>query len=258
MQLIFTISLILALPCHSLFILLPLYLYPDTSASAWFNITTAIAANEKVHWQIIVNPNSGPGTYPPDANYITGIQKLNSYPNVVTIGYVATKYTQIPYDDVAAQIDVYAQWEEYTDADIGVKGIFFDEVDNAAREDVYAYYQRAADYVWGKNLGDTDRVVFNPGAVAPARLFDFANTVVQFENGLSAYGGEQTINGFQPGFNGQTCVVIYNVAVDVDVDSLVRTMLEKGIQSVYLGVDCCYHVFDSGLLRSLVSAVGIE
>ncbi|KAL8877909.1 MAG: hypothetical protein Q9198_004168, partial [Flavoplaca austrocitrina] len=135
MQFIFIISLIFAIPCHSLFILLPLYLYPGTSASAWSNVTAAIAADENVQWQIIVNPNSGPGTYPPDANYISAISKLNSYPNVVTVGYVATGYTQVSYESLTAQIDVYAQWASYPDADISVAGIFFDEVSNTATEE---------------------------------------------------------------------------------------------------------------------------
>ena len=254
MQFIFIISLIFAIPCHSLFILLPLYLYPDTSASAWSNVTAAIAANKNVQWQIIVNPNSGPGTYPPDANYIAAISKLNSYPNVVNVGYVATGYTRVSYESLTAQIDVYARWASYPDADIAVAGIFFDEVSNTATEEVYTYYQRASDYVSSKNLAD-GRVVFNPGAPAPARLFNYADTIVQYENALSSYKGGETIDSFQPGFNNQTCVMIHSAAEDVDVNPLVRTMVERGIQSVYFGVDCCYQAFSSELLGSLVSAV---
>ncbi|KAI4218048.1 MAG: hypothetical protein L6R36_009153, partial [Xanthoria steineri] len=136
MHLAWFISLIFALPCHSLFILLPLYLYPGTSASTWSNVTAAIAANPTVQWQVIVNPNSGPGAYPPDANYIAALSKLNSYRNVATLGYVATNYGRIPYATLTSQIDVYARWATYTQANIAVDGVFFDEVNNTAASDV--------------------------------------------------------------------------------------------------------------------------
>ncbi|KAL8867950.1 MAG: hypothetical protein Q9174_005322 [Haloplaca sp. 1 TL-2023] len=114
------------------------------SASAWSNITAAIDANPEVDWQIIVNPNSGPGTSsPPDANYIDAISKLNSFQNVATLGYIATGYTQVPYTTVASQIDIYAQWADYDAANISVSGIFFDEANNTAANDVYEYYQQA-------------------------------------------------------------------------------------------------------------------
>ncbi len=89
-------SLIFVLPSTSLHIILPLYLYPDSSASAWGNITATVAAYPAVQWEIVVNPNSGPGTtsYPTDPNIIAGIAKLNSYPNVHTVGYVDTAHGQ--------------------------------------------------------------------------------------------------------------------------------------------------------------------
>ena len=106
------VPLLLAFSTTSMFILLPLYIYPGTSASAWSNATAAIAAYPKVQWQIIINPNSGPGTtsYPTDSNYIAGISKLNSYPNVITLGYVDTNFAKRAYSAVTSDIDVYAKW----------------------------------------------------------------------------------------------------------------------------------------------------
>ncbi|KAL8786440.1 MAG: hypothetical protein Q9213_002756 [Squamulea squamosa] len=247
--------LLLILPCHSLFVLVPLYLYPDTSASAWSNVTAAIAANPKVQWQVIVNPNSGPGVYPPDANYIAGLSKLNSYPNVITLGYVATNYTRVPYTTLASQIDVYAKWATYTTANISVGGIFFDEVNNTASNNVYAYYKKVADYAYAKVPSTVTPVIFNPGARAPAQLFDYADTILQYENAFSSYKDVTTINTFQPGFNAQTAIVIYNTPSTADIKSSVHTMVQQGIQAVYYGVDCCYHVFSGQLLSQLASAV---
>ncbi|KAI4180070.1 MAG: hypothetical protein LQ346_007064 [Caloplaca aetnensis] len=251
----FFISLLLALPCQSLLILVPLYVYPDVSASAWSNVTNTIAANPQVQWQIIVNPNSGPGTYPPDANYVAGLAKLNSYANVATLGYVATNYTRIPYATLTAQIDVYARWATYTGANIAVDGIFFDEVLNTATSAVYTYYQRAADYAYAKIPSAVTPVIFNPGAVAPAQLFNYADTIVQYENAFSLYQDVTTINKFQAGYNDQTAIVIYNTPSTANIQSLVHSMVQQGIQSVYFGIDCCYHVFNGQLLSSLASAV---
>ncbi|KAL8644052.1 MAG: hypothetical protein Q9226_007963 [Calogaya cf. arnoldii] len=255
MQLVYFISLLLALPCHSLFILVPLYLYPDTSASAWSSVTAAIAANPNVQWQVIVNPNSGPGTYPPDANYITAMSKLNSYPNVLTLGYVATGYTQVPQTTITSQINVYAKWATYTQADISVDGIFFDEVNNTAASAVFTYYKRAADYAYAKVPSPVTPVIFNPGVPAPARLFDYADTMVQYENPLSAYQDVATINTFRPGFNDKTAIIIHSTPSTADIKPLVRSMVQQGIQSVYFGEDCCYKVFSADLLSSLASAV---
>ncbi|KAI4269950.1 MAG: hypothetical protein L6R38_007282 [Xanthoria sp. 2 TBL-2021] len=249
------ISLILSLPCHSLFIQVPLYLYPGTSASAWSNVTASIAANPQVQWQVIVNPNSGPGTYPPDANYITALSKLNSYRNVVTIGYVATNYTRTPYATLTSQIDVYAKWATYTNANISVAGIFFDEVNNTAASAVYTYYKRAADYAYAKVPSAVTPVIFNPGAPAPVRLFDYADTIVQYENPFSAYQDVATIGTFQPGFNDQTAVIVHSTPSTANVNTLVHSMVQQGIQAVYFGVDCCYNVFSGQLLSSLASAV---
>ncbi|KAL9013832.1 MAG: hypothetical protein Q9173_001499 [Seirophora scorigena] len=255
MRLSIVVSLILSVSCHSLFVLVPLYLYPHADASAWSNITAAIAGNTEVQWQIIVNPNSGPYTYPPDANYIAAVSKLNSYPNVVTVGYIATGYTKVPFDSVTSQIDLYAQWASYPSAAISIAGIFFDEVDNTAAENVYTYYRQAANYVKDNMPSAVSPVVFNPGTSAPAQLFDYADTVVQYESAFSSYKDKETLNALQPGFNDQTCIIIYNTPDNADVKSLVRSMVEEGIQSVYFGADCCYHVFSSELLTLLASAV---
>lgn len=91
-------------------VLLPLYIYP--TPGAWTPVYNAVAANASVHWQIVINPNSGPGpanTYP-NSDYITAISKLNSYKNVELIGYTPTNYTNRPYANVTQDIRTYAYW----------------------------------------------------------------------------------------------------------------------------------------------------
>src|SRR2546423_12806063 len=103
---LFPALLFFALPASSLFILLPLYVYPGSDASAWSAVTAAVAAYPSVQWQIVINPDSGPGsTQYPDSNYIAGISELNSYDNVQTLGYVDTSYTNRAYADVQSDIN---------------------------------------------------------------------------------------------------------------------------------------------------------
>lgn len=255
MQLSYLLPFVFALPARSLFILVPLYLYPGTSASAWSNVTDAIAANPKVNWQVIINPNSGPGTYPPDANYIAGVSKINSYPNALTLGYVATDYTRIPYASLTSQIDTYAKWSTYTNSNISISGIFFDEVNNTAASTVYTYYQRAAEHAYAEVPSAITPVVLNPGAPAPAEMFDYADTIVQYENSLENYKDGTTINTFTPGYNGQTAVIVHTTTNTETVNSLVHTMAQRGVEAVHFGVDCCYNTFSASLLSLVASAV---
>ncbi|KAL8667557.1 MAG: hypothetical protein Q9168_007228 [Polycauliona sp. 1 TL-2023] len=273
MQLSYLISLLLALPCHSILILLPLYLYPDEKASAWSAINNTIAAKPDVDWQIIVNPESGPGSYPPDSNYITALALLNSYPNVLTLGYVATGYTKTAYQTsraigessayipeclpahktLTSQIDTYAKWATYTKADIAVGGIFFDETNNTAANEVYSYYKKAGDYAHSKIA--SAQVVLNPGAPAPVELFDYAETVVQFEDPYSKYKDLATIKNLPKGTKPKTAIIVHSTPSNADVGPLVKNMVAQGIEAVYFGADCCYNSFDGTLLSEVADGV---
>lgn len=109
-------------------ILLPLYVYPGTNAAIWAPLKTAITAYPSVQWQIIINPNNGPGTKPsspyPDTNYIAGIKALKKYSNVKTLGYVHTSYGRRPVNDIRADINNYTNWSSYTNGDISMDGMF--------------------------------------------------------------------------------------------------------------------------------------
>ena len=255
MQLSYIIPLLLAIPAHSLFVLVPLYLYPGNSASAWSNVTAAIAANPNVDWQIIVNPHSGPGTYPPDANYIAGVSKINSYPNAVTLGYVDTGFTQVPYSTLKSNIDLWAKWFTYKAANIASQGIFFDDVSDDASSASYSYYQQAAAYAYSTIPSDTTPVVFNPGTKAPDQLFSYADTIIQYEGKLSNYKDTATISTFNQAYNQQTAIIIHDTTTTANVKTYVHDMAVKGIEAVYFGVDCCYGVFSKDLLNLVASAV---
>lgn len=254
--LIFPLS-ILILPTTSLFILLPLYIYPGTSASAWSNVTAAIAAYPKVQWQVVVNPSSGPGTtgYPTDQNYITGISKLNSYTNVQTLGYVDTNFTHRAYSAVTSDIKVYASWASYTKANISMAGIFFDDVNNTANNAIYTYMNNASAYAYATVPSDITPVVFNPGALGPTQLFDYCDTMIEFEGAFSSYKNDTTIATIPSGYRDQSAIIVHDTPSTANVKSLVHTMALDGIEAVYFSADCCYNSSSSTLLTTLAAAV---
>lgn len=254
--------LFLALPAASLFILLPLYVYPDTSASAWTNATAAIAAYPKVQWQVIVNPASGPGTtgYPTDQNYIDGIAILNSYPNVKTLGYVDTDFTHRAYSAVVSDINVYATWASYTkgNQNISIAGIFFDDVNNTATAPgstaVSTYMQNASAYAYANVPSDVTPVVFNPGSLAPKGLFSYCDTMVEFENSQTSYKNQTTIATIPSAYRDQSAILVYDITT-ANVLSLVHTMALDGVEAVYFTSDCCYNFLNGTLLMQLAAAV---
>ncbi|CAD6581726.1 MAG: hypothetical protein ASARMPREDX12_000648 [Alectoria sarmentosa] len=252
--------LFLTLPTTALFILLPLYVYPNTSASDWSNATAAIAAYPKVQWQIIVNPDSGPGTtgYPTDPNYITGIAQLNSYANVQTLGYVDTNDTHRAYAAVVSDIDVYASWANYPDSqyNISMAGIFFDDVNNTKSTAVSTYMHNASAYAYATVPSDITPVVFNPGALAPTTLFSYCDTMVEFEDFSSSYQNATTIATIPSAYRGQSAILVHNtMGTTTNVKSLVHTMAQDGIEAVYFTSDCCYNALNGTLLMQLAAAV---
>jgi hypothetical protein len=261
--------LVFALPAVSLFILLPLYVYPGTDASAWSNVTAAIAAYPHVQWQIIINVNSGPGPSEyPDSNFITGISRLNSHPNVLTLGYVDTAYAKRNYTSVTSDIDIYANWAYYTQTkdNISMAGIFFDDVvDNTtfttAAQD---YYRDISRYAYGQVPSDVTPVVFNPGELGPSQLFQYCNTMIQFEGSTQTYNNDTTIKSLPSAYLGQSAIIVYDATAITDVKSLVHTMARDGIEAVYFdygyctykgSITGCYNQTGLVDLKQLVEAV---
>ena len=247
---------IFILPTISTFILVPLYIYPDSDASAWVNLTNTIAAYPTVQWQVIVNPNSGPGTTGyPDSNYIPAIAKLNSYPNVITLGYVDTQYTSRAISAVETDIQTYASWSGYQQADISIKGIFFDDVKNTDSTSTYTYYQTITDYAKETVSPNLHPIIFNPGTLAPAQLFSYADTIVEFENQYSNYNGQTTDLTIPQQYRSQSDIIINSTPDGADVGSIVHTIIQDGIAGVYLSRDPSYNTLDGTLLNQLAAAV---
>lgn len=257
---ILLVLFLLAVQTSSLFIVLPLYQWPDINASAWSNAFAAIEAYPQVQWQAIVNPGSGPGvvdsqSYPTDSTDITGIARLNNYTNVITLGYVHTSWGQRPLSNLTSEIDIYATWASYPTANISIDGIFFDEVNAQPSPDNLTYYQNASSYAYANIPSAVTQVMFNPGMLASAQLFHFCDTMIEFENPFSNYQNETTIDTIPSADRAKSGIMIYDFPTTADVCSLVHTMAEDGVGAVYMGTDCCYKTYDETLLKELAAAV---
>ena len=247
----------LACLSNSLFIIFPLYLYPGDNGSAWNDVTSTIEAYPGVQWQIVINPNTGPGTtgYPSDQNIISGIAKLNSYSNVNTVGYVETLKGQKSISDVNAETDVYASWASYSDANIAIGGIYFDDVSSEQSSTMYSYYQTVAAHARSSIKSSAAHVVFNPGYRAPTQLFSYADTIVEFEDSLANYESEGIIDQIPAEFRGQSALQIKSTPEGTDVGSLIGQMAQAGIEAVYFGEDDSYKVYSKTLLQNMAKAL---
>uniref|UniRef100_A0AC35FWE9 Spherulation-specific family 4 n=1 Tax=Panagrolaimus sp. PS1159 TaxID=55785 RepID=A0AC35FWE9_9BILA len=124
-------------------ILLPLYIYPENNL--WQPFYNAIKAFPSVKFDVIVNPENGPGNGKyPDGDYISGVAKLRAFPNVRIIGYVYTSYCKRNAAQVNADVNKYANWKTYTKANISIDGIFYDEVSESSK--VVTYLKGLTDY----------------------------------------------------------------------------------------------------------------
>jgi len=261
--------LLFALPAMSIFILLPLYVYPNTNASAWSDVTAAIAAYPKVQWQVIINVHKGPGQSKyPDSNFITGISKLNGYPNVLTLGYVDTAYAKQDYSSVISDINVYAGWAYYTQTEnnISMAGIFFDDVvDNTTfTSAAQTFYRNVSEYTCAQVPSNATPVVFNPGELGPSQLFQYCDTMIQFEGSTQKYQNDTTINALPSAYLDQSAILVYDATATTDVKSLVHTMARDGVEAVYFdygyctyegNITGCYNQTNLANLEQLAAAV---
>ncbi|KAF2639083.1 hypothetical protein P280DRAFT_471071 [Massarina eburnea CBS 473.64] len=133
-------------------VLLPLYIYPNSTS--WQPLLDSAAAYPSLQFVAIINPNSGPGYSPwwPNTDYTAGIAKLNAVSNIRTVGYVDTAQVNVPggpYTAETIEKDIATYADRSTDTtypNIGVSGIFFDDVTNVYSADSEAVLEEIANY----------------------------------------------------------------------------------------------------------------
>lgn len=147
-------------------ILLPLYVYPNNGA--WEPLYAAAKAYPKTDFTVVVNPCSGPcrGSLP-ETVYQLEIPKLRTFPNIRTLGYVATNYTNRPIDEVIIDINTYASWSGTSNnTHMSVDGIFFDETPALYVAEKYEYLKNLSQKVKNEPKFKDRLVVHNPGNIS--------------------------------------------------------------------------------------------
>ncbi|KAF2109137.1 Spherulation-specific family 4 [Lophiotrema nucula] len=164
-------------------ILLPLYIYPW--AGWWDPLYWAAGNNTRLNFTVILNPCSGPCVNSrPEDPYIVEMPKLKDYPNIRTLGYVATNYTNKPIETVLAEIQTYNNWTSTLGSQkLAVDGVFFDETPGVYDWQWYDYLKKASQAVKGSAGLGQKVVVFNPGNIPGiySNYLDLADITVVFE-----------------------------------------------------------------------------
>ncbi|KAJ5168633.1 Cell surface spherulin 4-like protein [Penicillium canariense] len=217
-------------------ILIPLYIWPADD-STWRPVYNAISSYPDILFQVIVNPDSGPGgtTYP-DENLITGVAKLNSYDNVQVIGYVATDYAERDFSEVDSQISTYSGWSAYTTKNITVSGIFFDEAPSTNDDTKISYMQGISATAKSSNL---NTVIFNPGTKlepgSATEYFKAADLIVEFEKSYSAWLSAIPANEFSAnGTYYKDAVILYGAPLKANYDDVIHEAQTMGLGAAYL------------------------
>ncbi|KAJ5646875.1 Spherulation-specific family 4 [Penicillium lividum] len=217
-------------------ILLPLYIWP-TDNTTWGPVYEAAAGNPDIEFQVIVNPSSGPGdtTYP-EAAYIAGIAQLNSYDNVVVLGYIPTEYATRDISDVESDISTYSGWAAYTEKNIAVSGIFFDEAPRTDDTSLISYMTEVADNARSHSL---NTVVFNPGTKleegAVNGYFDAADLIVEFENSYETWVTAVPADEFSSVEDySKDAVLLYSVPSSANYESVIAEVKKMGLGAAYL------------------------
>ncbi len=158
-------------------------LYTDPTDPSWTAVATAATMHPTVAVQVVINPDSGPGTSQ-DPDYASGIPSLAAA-GITVLAYVATNNASKPAADVHAEIDSYKSW--YT----GIGGIFFDGMSSSAGDE--AYYTELTSYARSQGYPLT---VGDPGTDTLPSYVGTVDTILVYQGAgvpaLSTLGGWHT------------------------------------------------------------------
>lgn len=242
-------------------VILPLYLYP--APNAWKPLFHQIDKFPAVNFQIIINPDSGPGAGTiPDSNWIEVISRLNAKKNTQLIGYVNTEYTRRNISSVQADIARYAGWAKHKQRNIKLDGIFVDETPNESDPDQLNYMNKLAVSIRKTmNVQPLAKVVFNPGTPVPAAYYSMADTVVAYE---SYYDTFSTLDHAYPmaqisATNRKKSAVMINQFTGgaPKQAQLLRGLAEDDIKAVYISTLTNYAKF-SGLWPDMIRQIAAQ
>jgi len=233
-------------------VLLPLYIYP--TSTSWNFIKDSLSAYPSLPFTVIVNPSSGPGDIGslPDDGYIDAVAELRAHTNVKLWGYVDTSFTEVEVESVTGQVDTYNLWNTYTEKDIHLDGIFFDDVVSDFSSSALTYMNTICASAHQHNL----TVTLNPGTAIASQYYALADNIIQVESDYTSYdtSNGETINNVKAADMSNSSVIIYDFSdTEQKQDDLVRGLVQKGVSSIFIGTAA--YEEESGLWNQFVDAV---
>ncbi|CAG8973527.1 hypothetical protein HYALB_00002853 [Hymenoscyphus albidus] len=231
-------------------IFLPLYMYPINSS--WDGVIRKIAEYRDVNFQIVIAPNLI--NVIPDINYLTQLEILNSHRNVQTLGYVPTHWATRDMALVQEEIDCYASWANYTDANIQVSGIFLDEAPSSPSPENLSYMSNVTAYAKSLLSPGKDKITFNPGVSVDATFYDIADEIIIFENTWANFQ-QAAIRPVPPEQQQKSIYLIHNFTAGSRLqDDLISNLTDQHVAGAYVTTQDGYTSM-SRLWADLVDAI---
>ena len=218
---------------------IPLYIYP--SPQAWEPLHTAIVNNPSVTFQIIINPNNGPGSAVPDANYIAEVARLNSKANTTLFGYVHVSWGKRTLSDVLCDISTWSDWARFDKADIHVDGIFIDE---APSDIAFLEYMKKARAHAKTKFPEKVVVWTNPGVPVDAAFYAEADLVNSCENSHRAWSHQKHISATPENLRSKSTVMIHDYrGSSAQLRSEADNLRKAGYRACLISTDSNYTTF---------------
>lgn len=220
---------------HQPIVLVPLYIYP--LQEAWEPLFNLALALPNVSFVTVINPCNGPGPDAlPDASYCDVLDRLNSVPNVHSLGYVHCTYGTRPLDAIQADIDTYRAWNDR----FRIDGIFFDETpsDPSSGLDFMMALSHHTRSTWQQSLDRPGLVVYNPGVVVSRAFFDAADWIVVFEQSHEHWYSpdiQQNLQAVPTELRKKSVAIVHSLAEsDDDATELTNEICAHGFGGIHL------------------------
>ncbi|MEZ6120648.1 MAG: spherulation-specific family 4 protein [Pirellulaceae bacterium] len=215
-------------------------------------------ANEKsVPLNLIINPNSGPGNSPIDANYVSadgksGVLVELNHLDVPLFGYVRTNYAHQPLETVLAEMDRYYSADYWRNTDVRPSGIFLDEYSNNLAN--VGYYQQISEHLAQLNANAT--IIGNPGVggyfdssqgAAGFTLTDYilsADVLVTFENAAQPYRQNYQPADWQNDYPADRFAHIVHTESFLDLPETLQLAAERNVGMLYVTDDQMPNPYD--------------
>ncbi|KAF7293212.1 hypothetical protein HMN09_01199300 [Mycena chlorophos] len=201
---------------NALGVLIPLYIYPGGSCSAWEPVSSAISAYPSLPWYIVLNPDHGPG--PTDTLYQSCVSSLPSAQSKsrITLGFVDASQNS---STVIANIDTYASWP----ASARPTGIFFVEVleESLTLFSSYVSYARHAGFSF---------IGMDPGESVNSSYTSLADLVNTYESDFAAFSSSSISNGTPS----RQSAILVNAPSTGSYASMISELRSMDLAAVYI------------------------